>query len=134
LSEPYIGRIVGLEEGGLIQVSKFDDYTPNIKGTPDVTKVICLVDYYTEKTSGVKQIEIEAGKFAGNFYIEADTLFRTTSGIDLPAEFIIPNGKIQSNFTFTMAASGDPSTFTFTVDALPDYTKFDKTKKVMAAS
>jgi hypothetical protein len=51
----------------------------------------------------------------------------------MPAEFIIPNCKIQSNFTFSMASSGDPSTFTFTIDAFPDYTRFDKTKKVLAA-
>ena len=51
----------------------------------------------------------------------------------MPAEFIIPNCKIQSNFTFTMASSGDPSTFTFTLDAFPDYTRFDHSKKVLAA-
>ena len=51
----------------------------------------------------------------------------------MPAEFIIPNCKIQSNFTFTMASSGDPSTFTFTMDAFPDYTRFNKKKKVLAA-
>ena len=32
-----------------------------------------------------------------------------------------------------MASSGDPSTFTFTMDAFPDYTKFDHSKKVLAA-
>jgi hypothetical protein len=32
-----------------------------------------------------------------------------------------------------MASSGDPSTFTFTLDAFPDYTRFDKSKKVLAA-
>jgi hypothetical protein len=32
-----------------------------------------------------------------------------------------------------MASSGDPSTFTFTMDAFPDYTRFDKTKKVLSA-
>jgi hypothetical protein len=32
-----------------------------------------------------------------------------------------------------MASSGDPSTFTFTIDAFPDYTRFDRTKKVLAA-
>ena len=32
-----------------------------------------------------------------------------------------------------MASSGDPSTFTFTMDAFPDYTRWDKTKKVYAA-
>jgi hypothetical protein len=51
----------------------------------------------------------------------------------MPAEFIIPNCKIQSNFTFTMASSGDPSTFAFTMDAFTDYTRFDNTKKVLAA-
>ena len=49
----------------------------------------------------------------------------------MPAEFIIPNCRIQSNFTFTMASSGDPSSFTFTMDCFPDYTRFDKTKKVL---
>jgi hypothetical protein len=91
-----------------------------------------LVDYYEEKIGGVKQIEITADKFGGNFYLEASTLFRDTNGIDMPAEFIIPSCKIQSNFTFTMASSGDPSTFTFTMDAFPDYTRFDKTKKVLS--
>ena len=51
----------------------------------------------------------------------------------MPAEFVIPNCKVQSNFTFTMASSGDPSTFTFTMDAFPDYTRWDKKKKVYAA-
>ena len=51
----------------------------------------------------------------------------------MPAEFVIPNCKVQSNFTFTMASSGDPSTFTFTMDAFPDYTRWNPTKKVLAA-
>ena len=92
-----------------------------------------LVDYYTPKKSGAKQIEISADKFGGNYYLEASTLFRDTNGVDMPAEFIVPNCKIQSNFTFTMASSGDPSTFTFTMDAFPDYTRFNKRKKVLAA-
>lgn len=92
-----------------------------------------LVDYYTEKTSGAQQIDITPDSFGGNFYLEASTLFRTPKGVDMPAEFIIPNCKIQSNFTFTMASSGDPSSFTFTMDAFPDYTRFDRTKKVLAA-
>ena len=94
---------------------------------------IVMVDYYTEKGKGAQQIEITPDKFGGNYYLEASTLFRDTNGVDMPAEFIIPNCKIQSNFTFTMASSGDPSTFTFTMDAFPDYTRFDKTKKVLAA-
>ena len=92
-----------------------------------------LVDYYIEKTQKAFQIDIEPESFGGNFYIEADTLFRDTSGADHAAQFIIPNGKIQSNFTLTMASSGDPSTFTFTVDAFPGYVNGDLTKKVMAS-
>ena len=91
-----------------------------------------LVDYYEEKTSGATQIEITPDKFGGNFYLEAETLFRTEQGVDLPAIFTIPNCKIQSNFTFTMASSGDPSTFNFVMDAFPDYTRFDRSKKVLA--
>jgi hypothetical protein len=94
---------------------------------------VVLVDYYVEKAEGAQQIEITPDKFGGNYYLEASTLFRDTNGVDMPAEFVIPNCKIQSNFSFSMASSGDPSTFTFTMDAFPDYTRFDKTKKVLAA-
>ena len=92
-----------------------------------------MIDYYTERTGNAQQIEITADKFGGNYYLEASTLFRDQNGVDMPAEFIIPNCKVQSNFTFTMASSGDPSSFTFTMDAFPDYTRFDKSKKVLAA-
>lgn len=97
-----------------------------------------LFDYYKAVTGkqgemAGYQIDIEPEAFGGNFYIEADTLFRDQQGKDHPAQFIIPNGKIQSNFTLSMASSGDPSTFTFTVDAFPGYVNGDKSKKVMAA-
>lgn len=71
---------------------------------------VVLVDYYVRRKSGAQLIEITADRFGGNFYVEASTLFRRESdGVDMPAEFVIPNCKVQSNFTFTMAASGDPS-------------------------
>ena len=93
-----------------------------------------IVDYYVAREGeGAMQIEITPDKFGGNYYLEASTLFRDQRGVDMPAEFIIPNCKIQSNFTFTMASSGDPSTFTFTMDAFPDYTRFDHNHKVLAA-
>ena len=92
-----------------------------------------LVDYYVEHKGNAMEINITPDKFGGAFYIEASTLFREyPSQQDLPAEFIIPNGRVQSNFTFTMAGSGDPSTFTFTVDAFPDYTRFNGNEKVLA--
>ena len=100
----------------------------------DDGKVIILVDYYVAMSSGVQQLEVTPDKFAGSYYLEASTLFRRQEdGVDMPAQFIIPNVKIQSAFNFSMASTGDPSTFTFTMDAFPDYTKFDKTKKVLFA-
>ena len=124
VSEPYIPAKI---EGKVITLNNSDDVNKFTKGC------VVLVDYYTEKATGATQIDITADKFGGNYYLEASTLFRDQNGVDMPAEFIIPNCKIQSNFTFTMAASGDPSTFTFTMDAFPDYTRFNKTKKVFAA-
>lgn len=92
-----------------------------------------MVDYYvTKKGSSVAELQIDAENFAGFYYVEASTLFRRQdSGKDMPAEITFPNVKIQSNFTFSMASSGDPSTFTFTMDAFPGYTIFDGTKKVL---
>lgn len=91
-----------------------------ITGESLVPGTIYLVDLYCEVAG--TEMTVESGKFAGYYYIEANTLFRRASdGMDVPAQFTIPKGKIQSNFTFTMAGTGDPSTFTFTVDAFPDY-------------
>ena len=92
-----------------------------------------FVDFYVVKDSAdVSELQIDADHFAGNYYVEASTLFRRESdGVDMPAEITLPNVKIQSNFTFNMAATGDPSTFSFTMDAFPGYTMFDRTKKVL---
>ena len=92
-----------------------------------------FVDFYTVKESAkISELQIDAGTFAGNYYVEASTLFRRQSdGVDMPAEITLPNVKIQSNFTFSMAATGDPSTFSFTMDALPGYTMFDRTREVL---
>ena len=94
-----------------------------------------FVDYYVIKAANtVFELQIDAENFAGYYYVEADTLFRRQSdGKDLPANLTLPNVKIQSNFTFSMASSGDPSTFTFTMDAFPGYTYFDRKKKVLCA-
>ena len=125
-SEPYIY----VADGSTDITLKTGTYTAD-SNKPKVGDVV-LVDYYTKRTTGAQQIEITPDKFGGNFYLEASTLFRDTNGVDMPAEFIIPNCKVQSNFTFTMASSGDPSTFTFTMDAFPDYTRFDRKKKVLS--
>ena len=90
------------------------------------------LDFYLIMASGVTEVEIKPNDFGGFFYVEAQTLYRREdTGLDMAAEIIIPKVKVQSGFTFSMAASGDPSTFTFTMDAFPGYTMFDRTKKVM---
>ena len=138
-TEPYVADVVTDESGAptnKITLKSSDDLINRANDDKFVgfkTGSIVLVDYYVERTGGVSEITITPDKFGGYYYLEASTLFRNTDGVDMPAEFVIPNCKIQSNFTFTMASSGDPSTFTFTIDAFPDYTRFDKTKKVLAA-
>lgn len=108
--------------------------TCQIKFTGAVEGQVVRIDYYIIKSAGAQTITIDAENFAGCYYVEASTLFRRQdTGVDMPAELVIPNVKIQSNFTFTMAATGDPSTFTFTMDAFPGYTMFDRTKKVLCA-
>ena len=142
ISEPYIpthAEIAADENGEfVITIEPHPSYDVETEDQYDIKEEFPLfdsviVDYYTARESEAMQIEITPDKFGGNYYLEASTLFRDQRGVDMPAEFIIPNCKIQSNFTFTMASSGDPSTFTFTMDAFPDYTRFDHSKKVLAA-
>lgn len=69
------------------------------------------VDCYVQKTGGVTEINIDAENFAGNYYVEAQTFFREEyTATDMPVVLTLPNVKIQSNFTFNMNNSGDPST------------------------
>ena len=83
----------------------------------DLIGKACLVDCYATTSATVQTLTIDMEHFGGTFYIEAETLFRDEgTGKDFPATFIIPKGKIQGNFTFSMAATGDPSTFDFTID------------------
>jgi len=126
------GKLVAPTAATANAVSEIYDYVNGTKVSDPGS--VMYVDYYVQSTGYSKQVDIEAAKFGGSYYLEASTLFRDqATGEDYPAEFIIPNCKVQSNFTFTMAPTGDPSTFTFTLDAFPDYTKFDRSKKVIAA-
>jgi hypothetical protein len=73
-----------------------DGYEPNEVKSGETIRIDC----YTMHQEGAQEIEISADEFAGYYYIEADTLFREeATGQDLPAQFVIPRGKIQSNFT-----------------------------------
>lgn len=92
---------------------------------------VVRVDCYVEKTTGVTSLDVTAEDFSGNFYAEALTFFREqTTGTDMPVALIFPNVKVQSNFTLTMSATGDPSTFDFVMDCFPAYVKGDYAHKV----
>lgn len=114
------------EDTPAVFTCKFKDGTAVAAGT------VVKLDFYLLMKSGVTEIDIKPEDFGGYFYVEAQTLFRREdTGKDMAAEIILPKVKVQSGFTFTMASTGDPSTFTFTMDAFPGYTMFDRTKKVM---
>ena len=127
--------VMKYEDGSIsefVEVTKGTGNEYTIKGDTSYTGNV-FVDYYVSKST-VSEMTIDAENFAGFYYVEASTLFRRESdGKDLPAEIVFPRVKIQSNFTFTMASSGDPSTFTFTMDAFPGYTFFETNKKVLCA-
>lgn len=119
-----------LTTGAPISVTAITGTKLTVAASEKGKTVFC--DFYVLKDEVVTELQIDASNFAGYYYVEASTLFRRqVDGKDLPAELTFPNVKVQSNFTFQMAATGDPSTFSFTMDAMPGYTYFDKTKKVL---
>ena len=128
--------VVLTEPDGSVEGTLLEGLTVSGKkltGATEYAGKTVLADFYVVKDAGiVSELQIDAENFAGYYYVEASTLFRDeNTGKDMPAEITLPNVKIQSNFTFSMASSGDPSTFTFTMDAFPGYTYFDNTKKVL---
>ena len=119
--------------GALLDGFAIADEGKSLQGAAVENGKNVFVDFYVVKDAAkVDELQIDAANFGGYYYVEASTLFRRQiDGVDLPAEITLPNVKIQSNFTFSMASTGDPSTFTFTMDAMPGYTLFDATKKVL---
>lgn len=116
--------------GGIITIDGI-----KLDGVATTKSAAVMVDYYVDLPGKhVYEADIAPDTFGGNYYVEADTLFRDQyTGKDLPANLTFPNVRLQSNFTMTFAGTGDPSTFDFTMDAFPGYTYFDKKKKVLAA-
>lgn len=110
-SEPYLYTIS--ENGTTLTKATADSYNGGneyeINSLADLkaAKAIYL-DYYTEGNS-TTTLTIEPDTFGNNFYVEADTLFRDENGVDYAAIFTIPKCRVQSNFSITMASSGDPS-------------------------
>lgn len=111
VSEPYIPSSVDGDTNTITLTATNNDLFEGeaeswTEGFDNVSAV--LVDYYYEEVSA-SQIDITPEELGGNFYLEAETLFRDRNGVDMPAIFTIPNCRVQSNFTFSMAATGDPS-------------------------
>ena len=129
------GSLTGRIYSGTVSVSggivTINDIKLDGKTTTNNSSV--MVDYYIDLPGKhVYEADITPETFGGNYYVEADTLFRDQStGLDLPANLTFPNVRLQSNFTMTFAGTGDPSTFDFTMDAFPDFTYFDQKKKVL---
>ena len=72
----------------------------------------------TEDANGRTVYTTKTTSFAGIYTVTAVTLFRDEMGNDHAATIYIPRAKLQSNLSLSMAPSGDPSTFTYTFDAL----------------
>lgn len=119
----------GADAGDLVIKLKKHDASGTYDGR------VCRVDCYSvTKNAAVTTLTVDADNFGGTFYIEAETLFRDeATGHDFPATFVIPKGKIQGNFTFNMASSGDPSTFDFTIDCTVGAVRGLSNKKVLYA-
>lgn len=101
------GEMIGVPKVGTATINE-NNTTIQCEGLEvgDTVKI----DYYVKKTSKAQEITITADKFAGFYYLEASTLFRKQeTGEDIPAEIVIPKVKVQSNWTFSMASTGDPS-------------------------
>ena len=77
-------------------------------------------DVSTGSNNGVK-FKIYPSSFAGTYSVTASTLFRDEKGVDHVADIYIPNAKLQTTLNLSMASTGDPSTFTFTFDAMPSH-------------
>lgn len=121
---------VGDTTNGFITV---DSTTPlPVTTTGDTAKgKTILLDFYVILTTQAQEVTIGASDFGGYFYVEAETVYRLTSGKDVKADIVFPKVKIQSAFTLSMSPTGDPASFEFKMDAFPAYTYFDKTKQVI---
>lgn len=103
----------------------------NPETTKPLAKKTIKLDFYLAMAEKTTQVTIAPDSFGGTFYVEADTLYRNQNGQDMAATLTFPKAKIQSGFTLSMSPTGDPSTFDFVMDAMPGYTYFDSTKKVV---
>ncbi|OPH47567.1 hypothetical protein BC351_10260 [Paenibacillus ferrarius] len=81
---------------------------------------LVIVDYYVDAPAKSQTISIDADKFPGTYFLEAETLWRNEDGVDVPALYTIPKMKISPNFTISMGMSGEPKPFSFQAEILKD--------------
>lgn len=124
------------EDGKLVELKENEtvDAYIDLTGASDTytagQSIRAKLDFYVLMTTEASEIMIRPDDFGGNFYVEADTLYRNRAGKDMAATLTFPNVKIQSGFSIAMSANGDPSTFDFVMDAFPAYTYFSKEKVI----
>lgn len=129
-SEPYLYQCTDGKTAKKADKDEYNNGEASYTGTIADTVEAIYVDYY-KKDTNAKVIRVEPDSFGYNFYIEGETLFRDTDGIDYPAVFTLPKARVQNNFSISMASSGDPSTFSFVLDAFPGYTRCNNTTKCL---
>lgn len=87
----------------------------------DVTIGTTQVAVYYKATTGadVKKIRVSSDTFAGSFKLVLDCLVKDiASKQDFYAQIEIPACKMEDNWSMTMSAEGDPSTFTMPIEIL----------------
>jgi hypothetical protein len=77
------------------------------------------VYYQTATDSTANKISVTADKFAGTFRVVLDCLVRDYfTQNDYAAQIIIYNAKMEDNWKFSMASTGDPSVFDINLEIL----------------
>lgn len=108
---------------------KWTNMTKGTRGQNDVTGLSAgdkVRFFWTETKNGstgneAMEIKISPSKFPGSYKVVGDTLIRCRDdAADESFQFVIAKCKILSEVTLTMAAEGDPSTFSMTIRCMKD--------------
>lgn len=111
-------ELIAIQEKGIVDSNVIDFAYADAEADQVYTVIVV---FYQTRTSSATSVEITPDKFAGYYRIEAQTIGRRTDGVDFPMAITIPKAKVQSAFSFSFAPTGDPTSFSYTIDAFPDY-------------
>lgn len=77
-----------------------------------------IIDYYYTSEATANSFVFNTTGYGDSYYLEAKTLWRRTSdAADIPATIIIPKAKLNTGIEIAMQADGDPSVFSFALEA-----------------